>query len=169
LQSALPSGENTQPWRFEIVSDDEAVVYIRCSGDVYDYRDGEPTLLSAGMLLESIRIAVSYWGRGLEWRCEGRSDHQTDRVRILLPWVKDRAIDPLFSCVPMRFIDRRPYRLRGLKGSEKAALAEALGPELEIEWHEGWGRRWALARLAARATAIRPEHPRSLRSASADH
>ena len=76
-----PSGDNVQPWRFGIVSDDEVVVHIRPPGDVYDYRDGEPTLLSGGMLLESMRIAASYWGRGFKWSYEGKDEHQTHRIR----------------------------------------------------------------------------------------
>jgi nitroreductase/molybdopterin/thiamine biosynthesis adenylyltransferase len=150
-----PSGDNIQPWRFEVVSDSEVVVHIRCPGDVYDYRNGEPTLLSGGMLLESMRIAASYWGRSLEWTYEGQNEDQTHRIRVLLPRAEEKAVDPLFSYVPMRSVDRRPYRLRALTDSEKSALAEALGPELEIEWQEGWRRRWVLARLAARSTAVR--------------
>ena len=114
----MPAGRQAattcQPWRFEIINDDEVVVHIRCPGDVYDYRDGEPTLLSGGMLLESMRIAASYWGRSLEWTYEGRNEHQTHRIRVLLPRVKDTAVDPLFSYIPMRSVDRRPYRLRAL-------------------------------------------------------
>jgi sulfur-carrier protein adenylyltransferase/sulfurtransferase len=154
-----PSGDNVQPWRFEIFNDDEAVVHIRCPGDVYDYRDGEPTLLSGGMLLESMRIAGSYWGRSLEWTYDGRNEDQIHRIRVLLPRTKDTAVDPLFSYVPTRSVDRRPYRLRALTASQKSALAEALGPEFEIEWHEGWRRRWRLARLGAMATAIRLSIP----------
>jgi sulfur-carrier protein adenylyltransferase/sulfurtransferase len=150
-----PSGDNIQPWRFEVLSDNEVMVHIRCPGDVYDYRDGEPTLLSAGMLLESMRIAASYWARSLEWTYEGQNQDQTHRIRVLLPRAEATPADPLFSYVPMRSVDRRPYRLRALTGSEKSALAEALGPELEIRWHEGWSRRWALTRLAARSTAVR--------------
>jgi hypothetical protein len=148
-----------QPWRFEIVSDHEVVVHIHAPGDVYDYRDGEPTLLSGGMLLESLRIAASYWGRSLEWTYEGQSEQRTHRIRVLLPRAEDKAADPLFSYVPMRSVDRRPYRLRALTLSQKSALAEALGPEFEVEWHEGWRRRWRLARLAARSTAIRLSIP----------
>ena len=41
------------------------------------------------MLLESIRIAVSYWGRRLEWTYEGRNERHTHWIRVLVPRVND--------------------------------------------------------------------------------
>ena len=60
-----PSGDNTQPWRFEIVSNNRIVVHAfdTRSHCVYDL-DGHPSQLSVGALLETIRIAAS--GFGLE-------------------------------------------------------------------------------------------------------
>ncbi|HEX2634342.1 MAG TPA: ThiF family adenylyltransferase, partial [Bradyrhizobium sp.] len=114
-----PSGDNIQPWRFERLGDDDVMVHIRASGDVYDYRDGEPTLLSGGMLLECLRIAASYWGRNLEWTYEGESE-QTHRIRVHFPRSAETATDALFSYVPMRSVDRRPYRSRPLTTAQKS-------------------------------------------------
>jgi len=150
-----PSGDNMQPWRFERVGEDEVMIHIHAPGDVYDYRDGEPTLLSGGMLLECLRIAASYWGRNLEWTYEGENEQKTHRIRVRLPRTGETAADPLFSYVPMRSVDRRPYRMRALTKAQKSALADALGPDFDIEWHEGWRRRWRMARLTARSTRIR--------------
>src|SRR5947207_2152976 len=41
-----PSGDNTQPWRFEILGENRVTVRLRIQSDLYEYRDGEPTLLS---------------------------------------------------------------------------------------------------------------------------
>ena len=154
-----PSGDNTQPWRFEIVNQDKVVVHlVHQVDDLYDYRDGEPTLLSGGMLLELMRIAASRWGRNLEWIYQGRCD-DTHRIAVSLPLASRMAVDPLFSYVPMRSVDRQRYRLRPLSQEEKAALAASLGPELQIEWYETLRQRWRLARLAARATAVRLTTP----------
>src|SRR5690606_6761336 len=62
-----PSGDNTQPWRFRIEGEDRVTVLLRdqSDDDVYDYDGGRPSLLSAGMLLETMRIAASQHGRML--------------------------------------------------------------------------------------------------------
>jgi len=48
-----PSGDNAQPWTFEVQDDRHFDVCVRvAAGNVYEYRHGEPTLISAGTLLE---------------------------------------------------------------------------------------------------------------------
>lgn len=61
-----PSGDNTQPWRFEIASDDQVVVHgfdtrQHC---VYDL-DGHPSQISLGALLETIALAATRFSLGL--------------------------------------------------------------------------------------------------------
>ena len=55
-----PSGDNTQPWRFEILSDDHVVVHGFDTRDevIYDFR-GHPSHMSHGALLETARIAAT--------------------------------------------------------------------------------------------------------------
>lgn len=64
-----PSGDNSQPWRFRIDGDDAVTIIIHheAGTNVYEYNDGQPTLLSAGHLLETLRIAASRYGRRMEW------------------------------------------------------------------------------------------------------
>ena len=54
-----PSGDNTQPWRFEIVSDTEALVHAHDTRAtcVYDL-DGRASEVAHGALLENIALAV---------------------------------------------------------------------------------------------------------------
>jgi sulfur-carrier protein adenylyltransferase/sulfurtransferase len=154
-----PSGDNSQPWRFEILDENRVIVHLTTQpDDLYDYRDGEPTLLSGGILLESMRIAASRWGRGLEWQYQGRQG-STHHIDVSLPRMPGIIADPLVSHLQLRSVDRRPYRLRHLAAAQKAILAAALGADLQIEWHEGLGQRWRLARLGAKATAIRLTTP----------
>jgi hypothetical protein len=110
------------------------------------------------MLLESMRIAASRWGRGLEWLYQGREGN-THRIAVAMPPVAGIATDPLLSYIPLRSVDRRRYRLRPLTTAQKAALAAALGPDLQIDWHESLAERWRMARLGAKATAIRLTTP----------
>ena len=58
-----PSGDNSQPWRFEICSPSHVIVHAfdtrhHC---VYDLQ-GHASQLSVGALLETIRIAASVHG-----------------------------------------------------------------------------------------------------------
>jgi hypothetical protein len=128
--------------------------------NVYEYRGGEPLLLSAGMLIESMRIAATAWGRRLDWRHE----EGADGLRIAVTLVPFKiARDPLYPSLALRSVDRRPYRTRPLTAPEKLALEGALGHGLTVEWHEKLRARWQIARLNAQATDIRLRAPEAFR------
>ena len=150
-----PSGDNAQPWRFRVIDDETVAVRILpTDGNVYEYRDGEPTLLSAGMLLESLGIAASFWGRAVRW------DSDADRLlTVRIAPAADVAADPLFAYLTLRSVDRRRYRRRRLTGAEKGALEASLGGTIRIDWHESASARWQFARLNAKATDIRLRCP----------
>src|SRR6185436_6296628 len=67
-----PSGDNIQPWRFTILDKDSVRITVTQDNDIYDHNDGQAVLLSTGMLLETMRLATSRFGRRLEWRYIGR-------------------------------------------------------------------------------------------------
>jgi len=154
-----PSGDNEQPWRFQILGEDAVAVHLTYSTtNVYEYRAGEPNVLAGGMLLESIRIAASAFGRVMEWHYEGG---ETERHRIALRFLpaSGTAVDPLYSYLGLRSVDRRPYRLRSLTQRERSTLEGVLGDGLRIEWHIPLASRWQFARLSARATDVRLRAP----------
>ena len=157
-----PSGDNQQPWRFEITGADSIVVHLAAQDpeNPYEYRDGEPILLAGGGLLESLRIAATAWGRRMEWHVLG-SDGAAGPHRIVVDFIPTEGIEPdrLFSHLHLRSVDRRPYRMRALTTAQKAALAEAAGPALTLIWHESLSERWAMARLSGMATDIRLRMP----------
>lgn len=159
-----PSGDNSQPWRFTILSPEEVTIAItpHDPADVYDYAQGRPTLLSAGFLLESLRIAASAQGKRLGWtRRPGGGATVIDAG-----FFDDAAVrpDPLLPMLQARSVDRRPYRLVPLSRPEKAALESALGPDLAVRWFETRGERWRMARLSARATDIRLRIPEAFKT-----
>jgi len=126
--------------------------------NVYEYRGGEPTLVSAGVLLETLRLSATRFQRRMAWRYDGRDEHG---YRVLVHFVPDESIapDPLSAYVTARSVNRWPYRSTGLGAEEKNALQRALGPELCLSWHESTSARWAIARLNGRATDIRLRIP----------
>ncbi len=153
-----PSGDNAQPWRFRVEGEHDVIVSIHCErGNVYEYRDGEPTLISAGTLLENIAIAASTFGKTASWRYLGRegSDH---RIAVHL---EDGHSLPhaLFETIWRRSVDRRIYRMQALPTDLKQQLTEAVGSDVTVEWHESLGERRRIAALTNLATGIRLRIP----------
>src|SRR5712691_1801680 len=62
-----PSGDNTQPWRFEIIDDSRLIVHLlvdrMCAEDFYSGLDERSIFLVGGILLETMRIAASTFQR----------------------------------------------------------------------------------------------------------
>ena len=155
-----PSGDNTQPWRFEIRGDDAVTIHLRdqADHDIYDYRDGEPCLMSGGALLETLRVAASKYGRMLWWDYAGSTGHD-HRIDVDLSRAPGVTLDPLEPYVTVRSVDRNPYRTTPLTPSQKTALSAALGDQFAVHWYEDTRKRWRLARLSGLATDIRLRIP----------
>ena len=155
-----PSGDNSQPWRFTITGENRVMVSIadKSGGNVYEYNKAQPTLLSAGMLLETMRIAAAGHSRLLWWDYKGRDG---GRHTIEVELAKGTGIepDPLGICIETRSVDRRPYKREALTAQQKENLAAALGPDFKIQWHESLGERWRVARVNGMATDIRLRIP----------
>ena len=156
-----PSGDNTQPWRFEVRGPRHVVVhgFDTRSHCVYDL-DGHPSQLSLGALLESLALAASRHGLTMEARRRpGMPEHLPtfDAVFVDAPGL---APDPLAAFLPQRTVQRRRLSTRSLRVSEKAALAASLPEGYGVLWLEGNRTRFACARLMfnnARLRLIMPE------------
>jgi len=151
-----PSGDNSQPWRFEVAADDHVIVHAFDTRHdcVYDL-EGEASQLSVGALLETIRIAASR--HGLAAHIARRSDAPDEQpvfdVRLLPE--EGVAADPLHASVLARRVQRRSLSTRRLDADEKARLEDAVGAEHRVVWFENFAERLHLARLAALSTKIR--------------
>jgi molybdopterin/thiamine biosynthesis adenylyltransferase/nitroreductase len=160
-----PSGDNSQPWRFKILGEDRVQITITCRNDnIYEYADGEPTLLAAGFLLETIRIAASRFGRALQWTYLGSKKSANDvhhTIEANLPKALEIREDNLCPYIDIRSVDRRAYRRTRLTPQQKAELEAALGGEFRLEWRESLSARWSMARLNAMATDIRLRLPQA--------
>jgi sulfur-carrier protein adenylyltransferase/sulfurtransferase len=154
-----PSGDNAQPWTFEVQNEDEFDVCVRVeAANVYEYRDGEPTLISAGTLLENIAIAAPTYGKSAQWQYQGLAGN-VHRIRIRLTPNPVAGEHPLFGQIQRRSVDRRPYQLRALSEADRRALSDTTGPEFSIEWHESLAARRKIAALTRLATDIRLRIP----------
>ncbi|MBL8472277.1 MAG: nitroreductase family protein [Rhodocyclaceae bacterium] len=142
-----PSGDNTQPWKFEIVSDTHVVVHGFDTRDhvVYDL-DGHPSQMAHGALLETIRIAASQHGLGV--KVTQRPDTPETHLLYDVRFEADASVtpDPLAACITTRCVQRRPMSTRPLGDTEKAKLAAAAQP-CSVTWFESFGARWTIAKL----------------------
>ena len=154
-----PSGDNGQPWRFEITGEDSVNVHVthEPAGNPYEYRNGEPTFISIGILMETMRIVASRQGRGMEWSMA--RDTLSPRFAISFPLVSGMDTDPLEAFVTLRSVDRRPYRRQPLTLREKSKLESAVASDLALRWFEDAGQRWRIARIGTRVTDIRLRAP----------
>ena len=151
-----PSGDNTQPWRFEVVSDLHLRVHAfdtraHC---VYDL-DGRPSRLSVGAMLETLSVAASAHGLRTEIARDAASPEIAPVFDVRLEPAADRAADPLVSVIEQRCVQRRPLSTRPLSGAEKRELEAAIGPDHELLWFEGFAQRRAMAALMFRSAHIR--------------
>jgi hypothetical protein len=125
---------------------------------VYEYRDGEPTLLSAGALLENMAVAASTFGKVVTWHYQG-SEAGEHRIQVRLTNAPNASPDPLFSQIYQRSVDRRPYRMGPLAPEKKLLLVKSVDENLSVEWFETLGARWKIATLTGMATNIRLRIP----------
>ncbi|TFW22163.1 nitroreductase family protein [Duganella callida] len=154
-----PSGDNTQPWRFEILDDSRVVVHGHDTRDycVYDL-DGHPSQMSLGALLETMAIAASTYQ--LQMRCQRHPDTPDTRPTFSVEFLPAHGMeaDPLADSILPRSVQRRPLSRRPLTAAEKTALAAALPQGYRVHWLEG-GQRLAAARLMFRNAKLRLTMP----------
>jgi molybdopterin/thiamine biosynthesis adenylyltransferase/nitroreductase len=154
-----PSGDNTQPWRFEIVDDRHLVVHGFDTREqvVYDLQ-GHASQLALGGLLETIEIAAR--GQGL--RCEvGRREEMPETRPTFDVKFFDTPAEPhpLENAIRARVTNRRPFSRRPLGQREREALAASAGAGYRVLWLEGQETRRRMARLLFANAAIRLTMP----------
>ena len=163
LEAAIrsPSGDNCQPWRFELVSRDCVRIFVveERARSFFDYR-GRGTLISVGGLLENMRIQaagdgyvadVSYHdvGEGEDLKAEVRL--QKD-ARTTIP---ESRVDAMWR----RTVNRRPFLpLRPSRDKLAAVIADPVeGVKVTVFDRRRDIRHWA--RLIYLADRIRYSHP----------
>ena len=154
-----PSGDNTQPWRFEVIDDLRFVIHGSDTRHhcVYDL-DGHPSQLAIGALLETIRIAATGFGFRAEiLRRHSEGDRSEEHPVYDVSLVADRSIQPspLISTIPRRSVQRRGFSTKALSVEQKKALEGVLGAGYQIYWFETLGQRWQFALLMFRSAKIR--------------
>ena len=143
-----PSGDNTQPWRFEIIDERHLVIHAFDTRDhcVYDL-DGHPSQIALGMLLETLVIAASAHGMEAEFRRRPESPDRCPEYFVELIPDSQLPQDPLLPHVKLRSVQRRPMHTTPLNEPQKEALQSAAGKLYTIKWFDSRVQRWQLAKL----------------------
>ena len=143
-----PSGDNTQPWRFEIVDDGLIRIHGFDTRDevVYDFA-GHASHIAHGALLETLRIAASAHGCAASWVLRPDGDDRQPVYELHVRRAEGLVVDPLFPFIEQRVVQRRPMRTTPLTAEQRRALAASVGDGYELRLFETFSARAAVARL----------------------
>lgn len=154
-----PSGDNTQPWRFEIRSPSQIVIHghdTRASC-VYDL-DGWASQIAHGMLLETLAIAATRFGQHAQLQRISELASGCVAYDVALHARPDAAVDPLADAIVSRTVQRRPMRTARLSAEQRTRLEQSARPLATI-WLETPAAKWRAATLNARNARIRMTIP----------
>lgn len=152
-----PSGDNTQPWRFEILNEGHIVVHGFDTREhcIYDLH-GFGSQLAHGTLLETLRIAAT--GFGLRAEISLRQD-APETQPLYDVWLhrdsEEVQADPLLPYIERRCTQRRAFRTHALTLDEKQALSASVGNAYRVLWIDGWSGRWAMSKLLFASGKVR--------------
>lgn len=151
-----PSGDNAQPWRFEIVGDARIRIHgfdtrAHC---LYDF-EGHASHMAHGALLETLRIAATRFGLASEWSLSADRPDSAPIYEVTLRPERDLAPDALLPCIEKRSVQRRPMRTTALTDAQRRQLTEAVGGAFSLQFFEDWRQRMAVARLLSDNGQIR--------------
>lgn len=151
-----PSGDNTQPWRFEVKGDHEVVVhgFDTRSHCVYDL-DGHPSQMALGALLETMAIAAT--GHGLRTEVHRRLNSSDEKPAFDVRFSRDSSVvpSPLIPMIEARTVQRRPMSPKALTAAQRAALESCVAPDYEVVWFESLPERWRVAQVLYRNARLR--------------
>ncbi len=148
-----PSGDNSQPWHFELKSETEFILHFHNEDSAYDFA-GKPSVMTIGFFIETFKIAASHFSYRVDWTYEpiGPKTHN-----IIFRITKDESIkeSQLFPMIKIRSVNRFAYKTTRLTQRQKMVLEQSLGEHFKIRWFESFFERLTIAKLNAAATLIR--------------
>lgn len=149
-----PSGDNTQPWRFEIVDGRHFKIHTHDTRDwcVYDL-DGHASQLAIGALLENIAIAASGEGMTAEFAYHHESPEANLLIEVVLKETPDPSSHNLLPFITERTTQRRAFSCQKLTEDQKMHLEQAVGSNYRVIWLEGKKKR-QMAGLLFRSAQI---------------
>jgi hypothetical protein len=159
-----PSGDNTQPWRFEIVDERHFLIHGEDTRDwcVYDLQ-GRASQIALGALLETVSIAASEAGLQAGFRRDQGTLEARPLIEVELTEAPQQEPDPLLPYIPVRTTQRRAFSTKPLSSEQKRELEQAVGEGFRVLWIEGGEQKWRMAKLLFRNAGIRLTIPEAYR------
>lgn len=159
-----PSGDNTQPWRFEIMDGDHVAIHGHDTREwcLYDFQ-GHASHMAHGALLETLRIVATGFGLNSVWTVRAGTPDTAPVYDVRLVAVHGLGADPLLPFVERRTVQRRPMQTTPLTPLQRQALAAAPGPGYQLQFFETLADRWAVGKLLWRNAGIRLTCPEAFR------
>lgn len=150
-----PSGDNLQPWRFEVLSNSSLIIHgFYEKNQVYDL-DGHAHELAWGALVETIAIAASGFHLATEAILKEAGDPEKRQIEIHFSPAPNVAPSPLIPFITKRSVQRRALSMRTLSTGAKSALMASAGDNFDVIWKEGLRQKWRVARLMYRNAKLR--------------
>lgn len=152
-----PSGDNTQPWRFEVISDDHVVVHGFDTREwcVYDL-DGRASQMAIGALLETFRLAGTLHGVRIDWqRRDDNRDETHLRFDVRLTDAPEIVTDPLSQAIKVRCVQRRTYSTKPLSPEDRQRIESTITPPFSVRWFASSVERRKMAWLMFENAKIR--------------
>ena len=155
-----PSGDNDQPWKFEILGPERALIHACDTRDwcVYDL-DGTSSQIAVGALLETIAIAASAEGMRAQFTRRPDSPETAPLIDVELSAEPGQTASPLLPFITERVTQRRPFTTRPLGDAHKRALEQAVGEGYRVIWLEGKSTLKRVAKLLFHNAHIRLTTP----------
>lgn len=155
-----PSGDNAQPWRFEIKNDNRFVIQGHDTRNhcIYDLQ-GHASQLAIGTLLQNIKIAASKFSLSTSFELRENTPETNITIDVALRDAPDIQPDPLLPFITNRTVNRRALSTRQLTGSEKAQLENSLGQSYRIVWFSSINERFRISRLLFQNGGLRLDIP----------
>ncbi len=142
-----PSGDNAQPWRFEITADDRVAIHGHDTRQkvLYDF-DGRASQMAHGALLETLSLAATRFGLEADWSIRPGQPDSAPIYDVTLRQ-SQLAEDPLVAAIQTRSVQRRAMHTAPLNSSQKDALIAAVGEDYSLQFFESFADRLTTARL----------------------
>jgi len=116
-----PSGDNSQPWRFEVEGNTIKVFNIpERDTSFYNYNQNA-SLVALGSLIENIKIISPYYGYTPSINLLPESTSSTLIATVVLK-ESQKFNDPLYPYIKTRASNRKPYETRALSTEEKQEI-----------------------------------------------
>ncbi|MBU3070853.1 ThiF family adenylyltransferase [Aestuariicella sp. G3-2] len=150
-----PSGDNTQVWDFELLSDTSVRIHGYDTRDwcVYDLR-GRASQIAQGALLQTLEIAANKQSFLVDWQLIEQSDESKTLIDVNLTKTQTAPAAPLLPYIKTRSVQRRLLKRNQITDRVKTQLEQIVGDDYSLIWVDG-NSRWDMAKLLFRSAKLR--------------